>query len=75
MDLFPIFIAAIPGQETENIKVLAKYGLGIKATNINSIKEAILDFRNHPEKLISIKERIRKVKKPFAVRDICDDVC
>jgi processive 1,2-diacylglycerol beta-glucosyltransferase len=75
MDLFPIFIAAIPGQETENIKVLAKYGLGIKATNVKSVKEAILDFRNHSEKLISIKERIRKLKKPFAVMDICDALC
>lgn len=75
MDLFPIFIAAIPGQETENIKVLAKYGLGINAPNLGSVKEAILDFRNHPEKLSGIKERVRKVKKPFAVRDICDAVC
>ncbi len=75
MDLFPVFIAAIPGQETENIKVLAKYGLGLQATDANSIKEIVLDFKEHPEKLAEMRERIRKLKKPFAVRDICDAVC
>jgi len=75
MELFPIFIAAIAGQETENIKALAKYGLAREAANIHLIKETVLDLRGHPEKLSSIKEAIRNVKKPFAVKDICDAVC
>lgn len=75
MDLFPVFISAIPGQETENIRVLAKYGLGIRADNIKVLKEAVLDLRDHPEKLNAMKERIRRVKKPFAVKDICDALC
>jgi processive 1,2-diacylglycerol beta-glucosyltransferase len=75
MDLFPVFIAPIPGQEAENIRILKKYGLGLKATDPESVKETVLDLRNHPEKLSSLKEKIRRLKKPFAVRDICDAVC
>lgn len=75
MDLFPVFIAAIPGQETENIRVLAKYGLAREAANTRLIKETVLDLKDHPEKLSSIKEAIHNLKKPFAVKDICDAVC
>lgn len=75
MELFPVFIVPIPGQETENMRILAEYGLGIKATNVASIKETILDFRDHPQKLIEAREIIRKLKKPFAAKDICDAVC
>lgn len=75
MDLVPIFIAAIPGQETENIKILTKKGIGIKARNTASIKDIILDFKNRPDKLKSIKENISRIKKPFATRELCNAVC
>lgn len=75
MDLMPIFIVPIPGQETENIKALANYGIGMEASDVQRIKETIIYFRDHPDKLKNIKETIRKIKKPFAARDICDAIC
>jgi len=75
MDLVPIFIASIPGQEAENAGFLAKRSIGMNIKDIACLKGIILDFKNHPEKLDSIKERIRKEKRPFAVRDLCDVIC
>lgn len=75
MELVPIFISAIPGQETINIKVLEEYGIGVTRRYINDIRDTVLDYRDHPEKLEKIKENIRVIKKPFATRDLCDAVC
>lgn len=75
MDLSPIFISAIPGQETENLKILAHYGMSIYPANIAEIKNIGIDFKEHPDKLKKIKERISKIKKPTATRELCDAVC
>lgn len=75
MDLLPIFITAIPGQETENVRILARKSIGINVRDIALIKDIILDFREHPDKLESIKERIRRIKKPFAARELCNVIC
>ncbi len=75
MDLLPIFIAAIPGQETENAKILAKKSIGINIKDAASIKDIVLDFRDHPDKLKSMKEKISELKKPFAVKELCNAVC
>lgn len=74
-DLFPIFIAAIPGQEAENIHVLSRYGVGRHAKNARCVKNIILDFKKNPEKLVSLKENIRAIKKPDAAKEICHVVC
>jgi len=70
MELFPIFAVAIPGQEMENAKILAESGVGLYATDIERIVSAVLDFKNHPEKLARAKEAIRKIKKPNALEEI-----
>jgi processive 1,2-diacylglycerol beta-glucosyltransferase len=75
MGLFPVFIAAIPGQETENINVLSEYDLGIYIRDAASVKDAILDFKSHPEKLRIRKENIYKIKKTDTLREICNVVC
>lgn len=75
MDLFPVFISPIPGQETENIKALGLEGIGIYPKDINEIKDIVIDFKEHPEKLISAKERIKRIKKPDALKEIFDVVC
>ncbi|MFA5089646.1 MAG: glycosyltransferase [Candidatus Omnitrophota bacterium] len=71
MDLAPIFITSIPGQETENSRVLSFYGIGDTIDNPALIKEKILYFRDNPLRLKMIKENIRKIKKPNAAGDIC----
>lgn len=75
MDLFPVFITAIPGQETENARILASQSIGINVTDINSLKGIILDFKNNPNKLRDVKENIKKIKKPYAARELCNVIC
>lgn len=70
MDLLPIFITSIPGQETENAFILSAKSLCINVRKISSLKDIVLDFKEHPDKLKSIKEKIRQEKKPFAVKDL-----
>ncbi len=75
MGLLPIFITAIPGQETENAKILAKKSIGIIIKDIASIKDIVLDFRDHPDKLKNMKEKINELKRPFAVKELCNVIC
>lgn len=75
MELIPIFISAIPGQETENVSALARFNIGSILENTRDIKETVLDYKANPDKLNKIKENIRKIKKPFAAQELCDVVC
>jgi processive 1,2-diacylglycerol beta-glucosyltransferase len=70
MELAPVFICPIAGQETYNMKVLDEYGIGKYAKNQRQVKEIILDYKAHPDTLLKIKERIKNIKKPAAVEDI-----
>ena len=75
MELAPLFISAIPGQEAGNIKVLKKYGIGLFASSIGDIKNIVLDLKEHRDKLKTIKDNIKKLKKPDCLKDIYDAVC
>ena len=75
MELPPIFISAIPGQEMENQEILRNYGVGLFLKTIPEIKFTVMDLKNHPEKLNSIRESIRKIKKPHTLEEIRDVVC
>ena len=75
MRLLPIFVAAIPGQEEDNIKVLATYGLGFAPKNIKQIKELILDLKYNPQKLESLKNNIVQVAKPFVCQELASVIC
>lgn len=75
MELIPIFISPIPGQEENNIKILQKYEIGFSPKNIKDIKNIILDFKDHPHKLKYAKDNIKKIKKPNALKEICNVVC
>ncbi|MBM3245854.1 MAG: hypothetical protein FJZ13_00790 [Candidatus Omnitrophica bacterium] len=75
MELVPIFISAIPGQEAANIEILKGYGIGLCAKDNKEVKELVLDYKEHPEKLNKIKENMRRIKKPDALREIYNVVC
>jgi processive 1,2-diacylglycerol beta-glucosyltransferase len=75
MELAPIFICAIPGQETGNSEALASYGVGISVRQPAKIKEIVLDYKNHPDKILKIKEIIRNIKKPYAVQELYNVIC
>lgn len=70
MELPPLFICAIPGQEMKNIEALAKFGIGTRIENTAMLKGVVLDYKAHPEKLNSIKEQIRLIRKPLALEEI-----
>jgi processive 1,2-diacylglycerol beta-glucosyltransferase len=69
-EITPVFICPIPGQEKKNIRVLASYGIGQEAKTAWQIKRIILDYKEHPEGLAKIKQKIRQIKKPFAVKEL-----
>jgi len=70
MQLAPVFISAIPGQETQNVKILAQYGIGEKANNAVQVKKIVLEYLNAPQKLKFVHEQIIKIRKPNAVEEI-----
>jgi processive 1,2-diacylglycerol beta-glucosyltransferase len=74
-ELAPVFICAIPGQEKKNIRVLAHYGIGQEAKTGRQIKRIVLDYKEHPEALAKIKQKIRQIKKPFAVKELSNAIC
>lgn len=75
MELAPLFISIIPGQEAGNVRVLNRYGVGLKPQSTQDIRNMVLDFRDHPDKLKSMKENIKKIRKPNCLREICNVVC
>lgn len=70
MGLVPIFVSAIPGQEEENIRVLARYGIGWAPKNIKQIKQLIVSLKNNPAKLKDLQSHIGSLAKPFACQEI-----
>lgn len=72
MELVPVFISPIPGQETENVKILKNYGIGCIPKRLSEIKNIVLDYRDHPDKIALIREKIRLIKKPYAAKEVYD---
>jgi len=70
MELFPMFISAIPGQEQENVKILAGYGVGCAPKNISQIKALVVDLKNNPQKLQSLKKNVSQAAKPAACQEL-----
>lgn len=70
MELVPVFISAIPGQEEGNVEALSQFGIGSTPKDIRQIKEIIMDFKEHPEKIREVKSRIQKIKKPFSCQEL-----
>jgi processive 1,2-diacylglycerol beta-glucosyltransferase len=67
MDLIPLFISAIPGQESVNADVLQNAGIGSTVTALTDIKSRVERcIREAP----SIKAAIRTFKQPNAVSRI-----
>ncbi|MBL7081721.1 MAG: HAD-IIIA family hydrolase [Candidatus Omnitrophica bacterium] len=66
-----IFIGNIPGQETENAKILQSCGCAINAKNLKSLKKIIIRLKSHPEELGLMHVNIERLKKPDAAEEIC----
>jgi processive 1,2-diacylglycerol beta-glucosyltransferase len=75
MDLVPVFISVIPGQESGNVQALRELGVGLTPRNLLELKEIVLDFKSNTRKLDEMKERIESIKKPLACQEIADALC
>lgn len=75
MELVPVFISAIPGQEAENARILHEYGIGTVAKRTEEIKEMVLDLKDNPARLQEIKSRIKPIRRPDAAKRIIDAIC
>jgi processive 1,2-diacylglycerol beta-glucosyltransferase len=69
MDLIPLFISAIPGQESVNVEVLRRSGIGSSVADLRGIAAQVAQcIRDTPR----IKESIRAFKQTNAVSGIYD---
>jgi len=75
MELIPVFISAIPGQESGNVEVLQEYGIGLNPKSVSEIKDIVLELKDNPEKYNLLKESMRQLKKPDCLKEICNVIC
>jgi len=65
-----IFFSAIPGQETNNIKVLSSYEVSQGQSSLPQIAETIHEWNANPKNLDALRGRMAELSKPNAVADI-----
>jgi processive 1,2-diacylglycerol beta-glucosyltransferase len=70
MDLAPIFICAIPGQEEANARILMEQGIGFFAKTPQEAKEKTLEYIQNPQKLEQVRSNIRFFKKTNPLQNI-----
>ncbi len=66
-DLPLIFFSAIPGQETNNVNVLQKYGIGINGQNIAQIVVELRRLSTSYDEFRAVRKNIARLAKPQAV--------
>jgi processive 1,2-diacylglycerol beta-glucosyltransferase len=66
-----IFFSAIPGQETNNIKVLSSYKVAATTeSSLPQIAQIIDQWNSNPEDFEALRLRMTELSKPNAVADI-----
>ena len=75
MELPMVLIKGIPGQETENARILVSSGCAIKASHFGELKDILIELTQNPDKLNFIIRNIQKMKKPDSTKEICEYVC
>lgn len=70
MDLVPIFISVIPGQESDNVEALQNMGVGFVPRTASQLRETVVMLKNNPVKLEEMKERLEEIKRPLACQEI-----
>jgi processive 1,2-diacylglycerol beta-glucosyltransferase len=73
-ELVPVFIAAIPGQEAGNARVLNRYGIGFSPGHLRQLRSIVEEFKNNPARLEEAKQRIRDFRKTDTLRKIYDAI-
>lgn len=65
-----VVISPIIGQETANCDFLVGSGAALKIGSLRELSGALESLVDHPEKIESMKEAVRKIKKPMACYDV-----
>jgi processive 1,2-diacylglycerol beta-glucosyltransferase len=65
-----VFFNAIPGQETNNIKVLQTYGIGVSECDAQEIAKRLKKMSASMDNFLFIRKKIRALARPSAVSDI-----
>ncbi|MFA5088824.1 MAG: glycosyltransferase [Candidatus Omnitrophota bacterium] len=65
-----IFFSAIPGQETNNVRVLKEYGVGISDCTAAEIAATLKKYSSSPDEYTAAIEKIKVLARPSAVEDI-----
>ena len=65
-----VFFSAIPGQETNNVKVLTKFHVGLGQLGLAQIGEAVNRLHASSQELADQRSRSKGFGKPWAVDDI-----
>ncbi len=65
-----IFFNAIPGQEENNVKVLAVYGVGVSDCPVSEMAHILKGFQLSGEEHSAARLRSRNLGRPDAVKDI-----
>jgi len=65
-----IFFSAIPGQETGNVKVLTKYGVGYGQRRLEEMPAILSRLQASPQELATQRSRSKSFGKPDAVDTI-----
>lgn len=65
-----LFILSIPGQETENARLMINYNIGLMAKNSGEIKKLLTAFMVNRNTLAYMKANTWRLSKPFAGREL-----
>lgn len=65
-----IFFNPIPGQETNNMKILAQHGIGASPRDIQDIVEEVKKLQSSQDMYLTLLKRTRLLAYPNAVKDI-----
>ncbi len=75
MEVVPVFIMAIPGQEEENARFISRSRAGFYLRDIDSLRALVLRLKNDRKELVRLKDNIGRIRKINVLKDICDAVC
>ena len=67
-----IFFNAIPGQETSNIQVLKRYGIGVSGCTIEEMAAQLKKWNSAPELFKEAQENTQKLAKPQSASQILE---
>jgi len=75
MEVVPVFIMAIPGQEEENARFIDRSRAGFYLRGTAGLRGLVLRLKNDKKEITRLQDNIRRIKKINVLKDICDAVC